>query len=257
MLAISLEGRKAFVTGGSRGIGAGICRAFAACGADVAFTYKASEEAAQNLVADLEQNQVKALAIQASAEDEQAMAEAVSRTAETFGGLDIVVANVARGRAASLAEISMEDWRYGLEMNLTTAFLAIKLAYPHLCAAPRGDVLLIGSSAAVDGGGSAPFYAASKAGMGGLTRFLMRELSQQNIRINTIHPCVVDTAGLRRRHNTPEKLEKVRSQVPLGRLSKVEDVANFAAFMCSDLCQHMTGQSILIDGGRTLWKKPN
>jgi 3-oxoacyl-[acyl-carrier protein] reductase len=269
MLEINLKGRKLFITGGSRGIGAEICRVFAECGADVAFTYRSSSEAATKLVKELERKNVKALAIQADARDEKAMERAVESTADTFSGLDILVSNVAGGPRASatdsylnlgglrrpLSELSLEDWRQGLEMNLTTGFNAIKLIYPHLCRSKRGDILLIGSSAAYDGGGSSPYYATAKAGMGGLTRYLMRELSEKNIRINTIHPCVVDTEGLRRRHDTPEKLERERLRVPLGRLSKPEDIAYLAAFMCSNLCEFITGQSILVDGGRTLWKK--
>jgi len=253
---ISLQGRKALVTGGARGIGAEICRTFADCGADVAFTFKSDQNAASALENELQKHQVKALSAKVSAEDETEMAQAIQTSAELFGGLDILVANVAGGQIASIEELSMEDWRQGLEINLTTAFFAIKLAYPYLKQAPRGDILLIGSSAAYDGGGPVPYYAAAKAGLGGLVRHLMRELSQKNIRINVIHPCVVDTDGLRKAHNTPEKLEKIKAQVPLGRLSKTDDIANLAAFMCSDLCEFVTGQSILVDGGRTLWKKP-
>lgn len=255
MIQINLSGRKAFVTGGSRGIGAAICRAFAECGADVAFTYKTNKEAAELLLSDLSYFGGMYLAIQASADDEEAMTLAVEKAAQKFDGLDILVANVAGGKKASLSDLTMADWRQGLEINLTSAFLAVKLAHPFLCKASRGDVILIGSSAAYDGGGPVPYYATAKEGMVGLTRFLMREFSQKNIRINTVHPCVVDTDGLRQGHGTEEKLNWVRSQVPLGRLSKVEDVSNLVAFLCSPLCEFVTGQSILVDGGRTLWKK--
>jgi 3-oxoacyl-[acyl-carrier protein] reductase len=255
MLEISLKGRKALVTGGSRGIGAEICRVFAHCGADISFTYKQSIDGSKNLVSELEQEHVKVLAVRALADDENMMEMAIEKAAQYFGGLDILVVNVAGGHIATLSELSIDDWRKGLEINLTSAFIAIKLSYPYLCQAQRADVILIGSSAAYDGGGPVPYYATAKAGMMGLTRHLMRELSQQNIRINTIHPCTVDTDGLRQYRNTPEKLEKIRSQVPIGRLSKPADIANLAAFMCSDLCEFMTGQSILVDGGRTLWKK--
>jgi 3-oxoacyl-[acyl-carrier protein] reductase len=255
MKVISLKGRKAFVTGGSRGIGAEICRTFAECGADVAFTYKSDQEKADALVEEMSRYSAKAHAYKTSAEDENGMAEVIKNAAGFLGGLDLLVVNVANAQIASINELSMEDWRGGLEINLTAAFLAIKLIYPYMCNDLRGDILLIGSSAAYDGGGPVPYYAAAKAGMGGLCRHLMRELSQNNIRINTIHPCVVDTDGLRKAHRTPEALEKIRKQVPLGRLSKTEDIANLAAFICSDLCEFITGQSILVDGGRTLWKK--
>lgn len=256
MKIISLEGRSAFITGASRGIGAQICRVFAECGANVAFTYKNNGERAQALVKEISLYGHQVLAFEADAGNEAEMRAAVSRAAQAFGGLDILVANVAAGQAATLDDLSMEDWRKGIEINLTATYLAIKLVYPHMIRASRGDILMIGSSAAVDGGGPVPYYAAAKAGMGGLARHLMRQLSQKNIRINVIHPCVVDTEGLRKAHAAANDLEKVRAQVPLGRLSKTDDIANLAAFLCSDLCEFITGQSILVDGGRTLWKKP-
>jgi 3-oxoacyl-[acyl-carrier protein] reductase len=255
MLEISLKGRKAFITGGSRGIGAEICRVLAECGADVAFTYKENVKAAEDLVKELVPKHVHIFSTQAAAEDEHVMAVAVDNAAKAFGGLDILVANVAGGQKASLTELSIEDWRKGLEINLTSAYIACMLVYPYLRKARRSDIILIGSSAAYDGGGSVPYYATAKEGLVGLTRYLMRELSDKNVRINTIHPCMVDTDGFRKYRNTPEIVEKLRDQVPLGRLSKAEDIANLVAFMCSDLCEFMTGQSILVDGGRTLWKK--
>ncbi len=255
MLKIELIGRKAFITGGSRGIGAGICRTLAKCGADIAFTYQSNKEAAANLAAELKSHGVKASAWQASANNEPDMGKAVKSAASELGGLDIVVVNVGQNWVARLSELSIDDWRKGMDINLNSAYIAVKLTYPYLKESERGDIVLIGSSAVYDGGGGSPFYAAAKAGMVGMMYSLMRELPGQNIRINTIHPCVVDTDLLRERYNTEEKIDSLKAQVPLGRLSSADDIGNLTAFLCSDLGSFITGQSILVDGGRTIWKK--
>jgi len=254
MLEINLKGRHALVTGGARGIGAEICRVFADCGADVAFTYKSSDDTAQALLQQLDKNIGQHMAVKASAEDEHAMKQAVKAIVGQIGAIDILVANVAYAQDKSLAELSIEEWQKGINANLTATYMAIKLVYPYLSQSERGDILMIGSSAAYDGGGGAAYYATSKAGMTGLMKYLVRDLSPK-IRINTIHPCLVDTDALRARHKTAERLAELEKQIPLGRLSKTSDIANLAAFLCSDLGEFITGQSILVDGGRTLWKK--
>ncbi len=254
MVEINLKGRHALVTGGSRGIGAGICRIFAECGADVAFTYRSSEEAARILLKELDLQNGRHLAIKAPADDVHGMEQAVAEAAERMGGIDILVANVAFAQDKTLAELSIEEWQKGIDANLNTAYTAIKLAYPYLNQVQRGEILMIGSSAAYDGGGGAAYYAASKAGMTGLMKYLVRDLSPR-IRVNMIHPCLVDTDGLRARHKTAERMGELEAQIPLGRLSRTTDVAYLAAFLCSDLGEFITGQSILVDGGRTLWKK--
>lgn len=255
MVEINLNGRKAFVSGGARGIGAGICKVLANCGADVAFSFKSNQSAADKLVGELVSVGVKAVAIQASACDPKAMEKAFNLAAKTLNGLDILAVNVGQNWVASLDELSIEDWSKGIDINLTSAFIAVKLAYPFIKEKPRGDIILVGSSGVYDGGGGSPFYAASKAGLVGMMNSLMRELPEKNIHINTIHPCVVDTDLLRGRYNTPEKIEALAAQVPLGRLSTPDDIGNLAAFLCSDLGSFITGQSILVDGGRTIWKK--
>ena len=221
----------------------------------MAFSYKSNQAAADELVGSLKQDGIKALAIQASAVDPDEMNRAFETAARALGGLDILAVNVGQNWVAGLEELSIDAWREGIDINLTSAYIAVKLAYPYLKENTRADILLIGSSGVFDGGGGSPFYAAGKAGMVGMMYSLMRELPKNNIHINTIHPCVVDTDLLRGRYDTPEKVEALSAQVPLGRLSKPEDIGNLAAFLCSDLGSFITGQSILVDGGRTLWKK--
>ena len=116
-------------------------------------------------------------------------------------------------------------------------------------------MVIIGSSAAYDGGGGSVHYAAAKAGLTGLMYGLMREVPQQGVHVNLVHPCVVDTDLLRERYDTEAKRDGLAGQVPVGRLAKPEDIAYLVAFLCSELGGFICGQSILVDGGRTLWRQ--
>jgi 3-oxoacyl-[acyl-carrier protein] reductase len=257
MLAIDLTGRRALVTGGSRGIGSGIVRALAESGAHVAFTYSGSErgtEAATQLVEELAREDAPVFPYVALAEDMDAMQRIASEAAHTMGGLDIMVPNVGVNWVAPLEDLDLVGWERGLKLNLTSAYIAAKVALPFLIQASRGDIVLIGSSAAVDGGGGGAHYAAAKAGLEGMMYALMRELPREGIHINVIHPCVVDTDLLRERYDTEEKRVGLAAQVPVGRLSTPQDVGALVAYLCSDLGGFICGQSILVDGGRTLWR---
>ena len=257
MLTIDLAGRKALVTGGARGIGAGIVRALAECGASVAFTHLGSERgnaAAEMLVAELAAKGGQVSSFTAAAEDMEAMSASVSEAAETLAGLDIVVPNVGMNWVAPLETLDLEGWRRALDLNLTASFVAVKAALPWLLKAGRADIVLIGSSAVYDGGGGGAHYAAAKAGLDGLMRALMREVGRKGVRINMVHPCVVDTDLLRERYDSEEKRARLIAQVPVGRLGRPEDIGGLVAYLCSDLGSFICGQPILVDGGRTLYR---
>jgi NAD(P)-dependent dehydrogenase (short-subunit alcohol dehydrogenase family) len=257
MLAIDLTGRKALVTGGSRGIGAGIVRALAQAGARVAFTHTGSprgSEAASELMADLNPEGERVLAWVAEAEDPAAMGHMAEAAAAKMGGIDIVVPNVGKNWAAPIEELDVDLWQRTLDTNLTASYVAVKVALPWMVEAGRADIVLVGSSAVFDGGGGSVAYPAGKAGLDGMMRGMMRELPRKGIRINSVHPCVVDTDLLRERYDTEEKRADLAAQVPLGRLSTTRDVGALVAFLCSDLGSFICGQSILVDGGRTLWR---
>ena len=257
MLTIDLTGRKALVTGGARGIGAGIVRALAECGAQVSFTYRGSERgriAAARLIEQLTASGRVVRGHVADARDSETMNATAAASAEAMGGLDTVVPNVGMNWVAPIEVLDLNGWQRGLDINLTASFIAIKAALPWLLEAPRADILLIGSSAVLDGGGGSVHYAAAKAGLEGLMKALMRELPPRGVHVNTIHPCVVDTDLLRERYDDEEKRAGLAAQVPLGRLAKPEDIGSLVAYLCSDLGGFICGQSILVDGGRTLWR---
>jgi len=258
MLAIDLTGRKALVTGGSRGIGAGIVRVLAECGASVTFTHLGSErgiQAARQLLDELQAKGYEVSGLTAAAQDMEATAQAISTAAEKMGGLDIVVPNVGMNWVAPLEELDLAGWQRALDINLTASFIAIKAALPWLLRAGRADIVIIGSSAVYDGGGGGVHYAAAKAGLDGLMKALMRELPRRGVHVNVVHPCVVDTDLLRERYGAPEKRARLIAQVPVGRLAKPEDIGYLVAYLCSELGSFICGQSILVDGGRTLWRQ--
>jgi NAD(P)-dependent dehydrogenase (short-subunit alcohol dehydrogenase family) len=257
MLTIDLSGRKALVTGGSRGIGAGIVRALAQAGAQVAFTHTGSargSEAAAALVDELVEGQPGVFEYVALAADEEAMRRVATEAAGRMGGIDIVVPNVGKNWACPIEEMDLALWQRTVDTNLTTAFIAVKVAIGYLLEAGRADIVLVGSSAVLDGGGGTVAYPAGKAGLVGMMCGMMRELPRKGIRVNTVHPCVVDTGLLRERYDTEEKRAALAADVPVGRLSTLQDVGALVAFLCSDLGSFICGQSIHVDGGRTLWR---
>jgi 3-oxoacyl-[acyl-carrier protein] reductase len=257
MVNIDLTNRKALVTGGARGIGASLVRVLAECGASVAFTHLALEkdiQAAEELANSLSAKGHQLDHYIAPAEEVETMEQVVSACARKMGGLDILIPNVGVNWISPLEKLEIDSWKRALDLNLTCSFIAIKTAHPWLVKASRADVVLIGSSAVFDGGGGGAHYAAAKAGLEGLMVGLMRELPRKGIHINLIHPCVVDTDLLRERYDDAEKRLRLAAQVPVGRLARPEDIAYLAAFLCSELGGFICGQSILVDGGRTLWR---
>jgi len=266
MLAIDLTGRRAFVTGAARGIGAGIVRVLAEAGASVAFTHLGSErgsQAAADLVAELSAAGRAIRRFEAPGEDLPAMQAAMATAAGQMGGLDILVPNVGMNWVAPLPDLELDAWQRALDINLTSAYIAIKCAYPWLEGAAcgsegqpgRADVVIIGSSGIYDGGGGGIHYSSAKAGLEGMVHGLMREFPRRNIRVNMVHPCVVDTDLLRERYDTDGKRAELAAQVPLGRLARPEEIGSLVAYLCSDLGGFICGQSLLVDGGRTQWKQ--
>jgi NAD(P)-dependent dehydrogenase (short-subunit alcohol dehydrogenase family) len=260
MLAIDLRGKTALVLGGSRGIGAGITKALCEAGALTVFTHTgnpAHAERVKALVAfgsargatggGIEEASVDSL-------DFAALESLAGRIVERRGGIDTLVCNVGRNLARPLEETTLADWRAFVDLNLTTAFYGVKAVIPHMVRRKHGRIVLIGSSAVFDGGGGAVDYAAAKAGITGIMKYLSRVYIREGINTNVVHPCVIDTDLVRERYSTPEKWEALASRIPVGRAGKPEDVAGMVAFLASSWGDYICGQEILLDGGRTLFK---
>jgi len=252
--ALSFAGRAAVVTGGARGIGRAVAYRLACLGADVAL-WDIDEPAAQATAKAL------TTAVATTGESGTVVARRVDITdsaaiehgLEAFcpSGLDVLVNNAGMTSIEPIGEMTIETWERFLRLNLTGAFLCIRAAIPYLRRRPEAAIVNISSSAALVGGGGGAHYAASKAGMDGLTRHLAQELAP-TIRVNSIQPRTIDTDLFRARYaHAPEKLEALLDQIPLRRIGTPDEIASVVTFLASDWASYLTGQLILVDGGRT------
>lgn len=190
-------------------------------------------------------------AISADVTDEAAVAGAVERCVQRFGGIDCVVHLAGTVGKGPLTEVSVTDWRRLLEVNLTSAFLLARAAHPHL-RERRGTLLLVSSTNGLNGGSalSGPAYAVAKAGVLNLVRYLAKEWGAEGIRVNAVAPGPVDTPMLAR---LPEATrEALRQSIPLGRLASADDVAGIVAFLCSPQAAYLTGAVLNVSGGLVL-----
>jgi NAD(P)-dependent dehydrogenase (short-subunit alcohol dehydrogenase family) len=257
MLSIDLSGRSILLIGGSRGIGAGITRVLCQAGAHVAFTWTGRPEAAAAVQGLLAEVRAAGGSLQAEAVDALDF-PATRGFAERFlrdrGRLDALVCNVGRNTARPAESVSPEEWAAGVKLNLDSAFFAVRAVLPGMLAAGGGRIILIGSSAVFDGGGGAIDYAAAKAGLTGMMSYLCRAYTRKGIRTNIVHPCVIETELLKERYADPASREKLIAQIPVGRMGTPADVAGMVAYLASSWGDYITGQEILLDGGRTFFR---
>jgi len=240
-----LAGKRALVTGGSRGIGAAIAIALADKGADVAITYERSAERAAQAVAAIEQKGRKAIAIQADSGDPVAIQRSVDEAANALGGLDILVNNAAIARYSSIADFSVEDIDALLTINVRGPVLAAKAAIPYLKAGAR--IVNIGSAGAdrIVGAAGTVYYM-TKSALQSFTRGLAQELGPRDITVNLIQPGSTNT------EMNPENGEFAdlqRSLIPLGRFGQPEDVAAAVTFLATPVARQITGTTLNVDGG--------
>ncbi|NLX95964.1 MAG: SDR family oxidoreductase [Rhodopirellula sp.] len=256
MLTIDLSGSVALVTGGSRGIGAGIVEAFARAGATVVLTHTGNPRYADRLGAMLGELRDKGCHVEAAVADAcspDAADRLVRQIVDSHGRLDVMVANVGQNLARPAEETTAESWRHFIDVNLSSAFHAVRAALPAMLGAGRGRILFIGSSVVFDGGGGAIDYAAAKAGMVGMMRYLTRNYARRGINSNVIHPAVIETDLLDERYGNPQDKQKLVDRVPVGRLGQPADIGNLAAYLASSHGDFICGQEILVDGGRTFY----
>jgi NAD(P)-dependent dehydrogenase (short-subunit alcohol dehydrogenase family) len=257
MLKIDLAGKVALVVGGSRGIGAGITQTLARAGATVVFTHTGNSSYADRVSQLLQQLHAESCQVAgtvADACDEADMERTVGHVVTEHGRLDILVANVGKNLARPTEQATTAEWRRLIDVNLTSAFFAVRAALPAMLRAGEGRILFIGSSAAFDGGGGAIDYAAAKAGMAGMMRYLTRNYARRGILTNVIHPAVIETDLLRERYSDPDKRQSLVAQVPVGRLGQPDDIGGLAAFLASSWGDFICGQEFLVDGGRTFYR---
>jgi 3-oxoacyl-[acyl-carrier protein] reductase len=243
-----LADRRAFVTGGSRGIGAGIVRRLAADGAAVAFTYREATDAANDLEQEIISSGGQALAVQADSADPEALRAAISKAVGRFGGLEVLVNNAGTSHQAPIEGFPMAEYDRILAINVRAVFVAIQAALPHL--GTGGRIISIGSVLA----DRAPIsgisvYALTKAAVAGLTRNLARELGPRGITVNTIQPGPVATDM---NPESGEFADTVRSLTAVGHYGQPHDIADAVAFLARAETRFVTGTTWNIDGGYAL-----
>ncbi|AXI24257.1 3-oxoacyl-[acyl-carrier-protein] reductase [Cardinium endosymbiont of Sogatella furcifera] len=245
---MDLKGKKIFITGASRGIGQSIALKLAAAGGDIAFTYCGSDlETVQATEAALRALDVKVKCIHADASDFQATHQAIEDVVEVFGGLDVLVNNAGITRDNLLLRMSEADWNAVLNVNLKSVFNTVQAATKTFLKQRSGSIINISSIVGISGHAGQANYAASKAGMIGLTKSIALELGSRNIRANVIAPGFIATAMTDQLDTSLQKgwVDKI----PLKRAGLPEDVANCALFLASDASSYITGQVIQVDGG--------
>jgi 3-oxoacyl-[acyl-carrier protein] reductase len=241
----TLKGKRALVTGASRGIGAAIAKALAAEGASVAITYERSEEKALAVVREIEAGGGKAVAFAANIADPQAVRASIDRTVSELGGLDILVNNAGIARYGAVQDNSLEDIDDLLHVNVRGVILASKAAIPHL--PTGGRIINIGSGLGerVLFGG-VTVYSATKAALRAFTAGLSRELGPRGITVNNVQPGSTDT------DMNPAKAEGAalqKSAISLGEFGTPEDIAATVLFLAGPGGKQITGTSITVDGG--------
>ena len=246
----SIAGRSVVVTGGSRGIGRGIARVFAAQGASVTVAARGTEDA-ERTVAEIRAAGGSARASLCDVADWESVRAMIDAAAEAQGGLDVLCANAGIFPQVKLAEMSPEDWDHVMGVNLKSAFLCVKAALPHFEKAGRGRVVLTSSiTGPVTGYPGWAHYGASKAGQLGFLRTAAMELARHGVTINAVMPGNIVTEGLEGLGE--DYMAGMAASVPLKRLGSVEDIAHAALFFASDEAGYVTGQTLIVDGGQIL-----
>jgi 3-oxoacyl-[acyl-carrier protein] reductase len=242
-----LEGKTAIITGASRGIGRGIAKVFAGQGANVAFTYSASKEAAQKLEKELNALGANAKGYQSNAANFDQAQELAAEVLKEFGSIDILINNAGITRDNLLMRISEEDFDKVIEVNLKSVFNLTKAVIRPMMKQRQGSIIHMSSIVGIKGNAGQTNYAASKAGIIGFSKSVALELGSRNIRSNVIAPGFIET------EMTAKLNEKVvdewRSSIPLKRGGSPEDVANACVFLASDMSAYVTGQTLNVDGG--------
>jgi len=242
-----LEGKQAFVTGGTRGIGAAICEVFAREGANIAFNYNSREDLAMEVIEKVEAFGRKCLAFKVSVTDRIGMKALVMELKEAWGFIDILVNNAAVNKADNFVTTTERSWDWVIDTNVNSLFAVTKPFYKNMVRERKGAIINITSIGAMSSLPTSVHYATSKAAMIGFTKCLSREAAQFGIAVNAIAAGIFDTdLG----NTLPERLLAAHEGwVSRGRLGEPHELAEFAAFMASDRNSYMNGEVVIIDGG--------
>jgi len=248
---IDLKGCRLLVTGGSRGIGAAVCRLAAAQGARVAFGYRIERAAAESLIQTIEKAGGEAYGVAADLADPTEAEMLVDDAASRFGGLDAVVNNAGIWKGSPLEEMSDGEWNEMIGVNLTGSFHVLRAAIPHLKKGGSGSIVNLSSTAGQRGESGHSHYAATKGGIISMTKSLAVELAPHGIRTNCVAPGWVDTE-MSREALEGERAQEIRDAIPLGRPGTADEIAAAVLFLLSDLAGFINGEVINVNGGAVL-----
>jgi NAD(P)-dependent dehydrogenase (short-subunit alcohol dehydrogenase family) len=251
-----VDGKAAIVTGGACGIGAACARTLAREGAKVAVT-DVDDAAGEALSADIRSAGGQAIYLHQDVTDEGRWPRVVAEVEKSFGRLDIMVANAGIAIRVPLIEMTLADWRRQQAVNLDGVFLSIKHAVPAMQRAGGGSIIVMSSLAGLRGAAGLGGYCATKGGVRLLAKAAAFEHAQDNIRVNSVHPGIIDTDIWRKmtpttdvaRRNIPDVHAMSRAVVPLARVGEAQDIADGVLFLASDASRYMTGAELVIDGG--------
>lgn len=247
---ISLRGKRALVTGGSRGIGAATALLLAECGADVGIGFRARQAEASEVVQRLAQRGVRAFAHAADLSSLGGVTSLFDRAVREFGGLDIFVGNAGiwPHQDVPLTEMTDEQWRSTMASNIDSMFYATRAAARHL--ERGGRIVLVSSTAGQRGEAGHADYAATKGAMISFVKSLAVELGPKDITVNAVAPGWVDTDAVAM--VMAHSREQIEAAIPVGRIASARDIAGPIVFLCSELARHVNGEILNVNGGSVL-----
>ena len=245
-----LTGKTAVVTGGSRGIGRAICLKLAGQGANIVLNYAGNAAAAEETRAACEALGVRALAVQGDVADPAACNALIDTAIEAFGQVDILVCNAGITRDNLLMRMSDEEFQKVIDTNLKGTFHCMRAVIRPMMKKRRGRIISISSVVGLMGNAGQINYAASKAGVIGMTRSLAREVASRGITVNAVAPGFIRTDMTDVLSDAVK--EGILHNIPLGKLGEAEDVANTVLFLASDEAAYITGQVLSVDGGMAM-----
>jgi 3-oxoacyl-[acyl-carrier protein] reductase len=249
-MSTEFQGRVALVTGGSRGIGRAIALRLAGDGADVAISYASRAAEADATAAEVRRLGGKALAVRCNVAVPGEVDELVRRTRAELGPIDFLAHSGAISNIADHGELTYERWRETIDVNLNGAYLVVFAVKDEMIRRKFGRVVMISSIAALLPRKAQIHYASAKAGVMALTRCCADAFAEHNVRVNCIAPGLIETEMA---HVLPEtRMREIVSQTPLGRIGRPEEVASLARFLLSDESSFMTGQTVVVSGGRLM-----
>ena len=249
---IYLDGKKALITGGSRGIGRATAILFAKAGCDLAINYINQKEAAEKVREEIDKIGRECLVFKADISQKNDINSMIEGIMQKWGRIDILVNNAGIWTYGEMGKMSEETWAETMKINLDGVFYTCNAVVPHMKEKKRGWIISVTSTAAVRGEAFHSHYAASKGALVSFTKSLAAELGPYNIRVNCVAPGWVDTDMCSGVFSDPDFRDKVQESIPLRRIPPPEDIAGPILFLASDLAQHITGEVLNVNGGSVL-----